>query len=294
MVAWFLGRPRLSKTETDRWEVDSATIELTGLLGHGHYGEVYRGLWNDSTKVAVKCMNPETSTTDEFLAEAEVMKVRLTNRQCEARPHRETQNPTRILALQNIRHANLVQLLAVCTVGEPIFIIMEFLPRGALSDYLGTPEGEKIKLSVLVGMAAGIAKGMVSAHAAEDSMGTTVYLVNGGVSELIPPPNVLRVISSTVAHGIPSIPSQGSRGKKRSAWKTLRGENCGFWLRQTNQRHEVHSGGPNAVSRALDCPRGHATTQHVRRLPQLLPSHFSFSLLPRISVPTLCYCHGQF
>lgn len=50
-------------------------------------------------------MNP-----DDFLAEASIMK--------------------------RLRHPNLIQLYAVCTIEEPIYIITELMKNGSLLDYL--------------------------------------------------------------------------------------------------------------------------------------------------------------
>ena len=46
---------------------------------------------------------------------------------------------------QNLKHDNLVRLYAVCTIGEPIFIITEFMKNGALIEYLKTPAGEELR-----------------------------------------------------------------------------------------------------------------------------------------------------
>ena len=49
-------------------------------------------------------------------------------------------NPTDFLAeasiMKRLRHANLIQLFAVCTIEEPIYIITELMKNGSLLDYL--------------------------------------------------------------------------------------------------------------------------------------------------------------
>ena len=52
------------------------TIELIKMLGQGQYGEVYRGTWNGMTEVAVKTLKTKTTSPEEFLEEAQIMKVR--------------------------------------------------------------------------------------------------------------------------------------------------------------------------------------------------------------------------
>lgn len=38
--------------------------------------------------------------------------------------------------MKKLRHNNLIQLFAVCTVEEPIYIITELMKQGSLLDYL--------------------------------------------------------------------------------------------------------------------------------------------------------------
>lgn len=64
--------------------------------------------------------------------------------------------------MQELKHDNLVRLYAVCTIGEPIFIITELLKHGSLLDYLKSPDGEVLRLPTLIDMATDISQGMVS------------------------------------------------------------------------------------------------------------------------------------
>ena len=56
--------------------------------------------------------------------------------------------------MHKMRHRKLVQLLAVCTVDEPIWIITELMINGALLDYLRKDEGKTVKFPTIVDMAA--------------------------------------------------------------------------------------------------------------------------------------------
>lgn len=60
--------------------------------------------------------------------------------------------------MHKLRHRKLVQLLAVCTATEPIWIITEMMVNGSLLDYLRKDEGKSIKLPVIVDMAAQVRK----------------------------------------------------------------------------------------------------------------------------------------
>ena len=71
---------------------------------------VFVGKWNNTTDVAVKTLKPNTISVSAFLAEAAIMK--------------------------KCRHDNLVRLYAVCSDKEPIYIVTELMPNGALLQYL--------------------------------------------------------------------------------------------------------------------------------------------------------------
>ncbi|XP_077366677.1 tyrosine-protein kinase FRK [Festucalex cinctus] len=124
----------LSYNTVDQWEIDRRSIKLLHKLGAGQFGEVYEGLWNDTTAVAVKTLKPGTMDAEDFLREAQIMK--------------------------RLRHAKLIQLYAVCTMEEPIYIITELMKNGSLLEYLQKDKGTKLQLSDQIEMAAQVASGM--------------------------------------------------------------------------------------------------------------------------------------
>ena len=40
----------------DEWEIERTTLKFTRKLGHGNFGEVWEGLWNGTTQVAIKTL----------------------------------------------------------------------------------------------------------------------------------------------------------------------------------------------------------------------------------------------
>lgn len=48
----------LSYKTVDQWEIDRNSIQLLKRLGSGQFGEVWEGLWNNTTPVAVKTLKP--------------------------------------------------------------------------------------------------------------------------------------------------------------------------------------------------------------------------------------------
>lgn len=123
----------LSVKTKDMWEIPRESLQLIKKLGNGQFGEVWMGMWNGTTKVAVKTLKPGTMSPEAFLEEAQIMK--------------------------RLRHDKLVQLYAVVS-EEPIYIITEFMSQGSLLDFLKDGEGQSLKLPQLVDIAAQIAAGM--------------------------------------------------------------------------------------------------------------------------------------
>ncbi|KAK6179772.1 hypothetical protein SNE40_012057 [Patella caerulea] len=123
----------LSYNTKDQWEIPKNSLKLIRKIGHGQFGEVWEGLWNNTTPVAIKTLKPGTMDPKDFLAEAQIMK--------------------------KLRHTKLIQLYAVCTQDEPIFIITELMKNGSLLEYL-QGKGRSLKLPQLIDVAAQIACGM--------------------------------------------------------------------------------------------------------------------------------------
>ncbi|XP_002742020.1 tyrosine-protein kinase Src42A-like [Saccoglossus kowalevskii] len=123
----------MSYNTVDQWEIPRESLATIRKLGSGQFGDVFEGLWNTTTPVAVKQLRKGTMDPSDFLREAEIMK--------------------------KLRHPKLVQLYAVCTLQEPIYIVTELMNNGSLLDYL-QGGGRKLKLPQLIDMSAQIASGM--------------------------------------------------------------------------------------------------------------------------------------
>ncbi|XP_068198794.1 tyrosine-protein kinase FRK [Antennarius striatus] len=124
----------LSYNTVDQWEIDRKSIKLVRKLGAGQFGEVFAGVWNQTTEVAVKTLKPGTMDAEDFLREAQIMK--------------------------RLRHPKLIQLYAVCTLEEPIYIVTELMKNGSLLEYLQNDKGSTLRISDQIEMAAQVASGM--------------------------------------------------------------------------------------------------------------------------------------
>lgn len=67
---------------------------------------------------------------------------------------------TFLLCRRKCRHDKLVPLFGVCSQGEPLLIITEYMCNGSLLDFLRKREGKQLKINDLLDMAAQIASGM--------------------------------------------------------------------------------------------------------------------------------------
>jgi len=105
-------------------------------LGGGKFGDVYLGNWNDTTQVALKKV--KTGTDDkEFLNE--------------------------ILLMKKLNHPNIVRFFGLfkSDKDESVYLVMEFMDKGSLSDFLKGPEIDgKLENSDLIGMALDVCAGM--------------------------------------------------------------------------------------------------------------------------------------
>lgn len=97
-------------THRDEWEISRDSLQFVKKLGQGQFGEVWQGLWNGTTDVAIKMLREDTMERAAFMQEAHIMK--------------------------KLQHSKLIRLFAVCTVGEPILIVEEIMCNGSLLDYL--------------------------------------------------------------------------------------------------------------------------------------------------------------
>ncbi len=46
----------LSHSTRDQWEIDRNSLKFVRKLGHGQFGEVWEGQWNNTTPVAIKSL----------------------------------------------------------------------------------------------------------------------------------------------------------------------------------------------------------------------------------------------
>ncbi|CAG9763750.1 unnamed protein product [Ceutorhynchus assimilis] len=119
----------------DKWEIPRDEIELVKSIGEGNFGEVWYGKCRNRFEVAVKTLRKtDTKSREEFLQEGAIMK--------------------------KVQHRRLVRLYGICSKGEPIYIITEYMANGSLLDYLKKDQGHTLKFEDLIYIASQVASGM--------------------------------------------------------------------------------------------------------------------------------------
>ncbi|XP_040917278.1 tyrosine-protein kinase Srms [Toxotes jaculatrix] len=121
--------------DMEPWERPREEFKLHKKLGEGHFGEVWEALWTtENKKVAIKMLKQEDTKQDEFVKEVQ--------------------------ALKSLHHPKLIQLLAMCSRGEPVYIVTELMSKGSLKSYLSSAEGQVLTSAHLIYMGSQIAEGM--------------------------------------------------------------------------------------------------------------------------------------
>ncbi|XP_061591741.1 tyrosine-protein kinase SRK3-like [Cololabis saira] len=121
--------------DMEPWERPREEFKLHKKLGGGHFGEVWEAVWTkENKKVAIKMLKQEDTKQDEFVKEVQ--------------------------ALKSLHHPKLITLLAMCSRGEPVYIVMELMIKGSLKSYLTSNEGHGLTSAHLIYMGSQIADGM--------------------------------------------------------------------------------------------------------------------------------------
>lgn len=136
--------PEVSHLGWGHWytlrELEEATAGFApeNMIGEGGYGIVYRGVFTDGTKVAVKnLLNNRGQAEKEFKVEVE--------------------------AIGRVRHKNLVRLLGYCVEGAHRMLVYEYVDNGNLDQWLHGDVGPvspltwEIRMNIILGTAKGLA-----------------------------------------------------------------------------------------------------------------------------------------
>uniref|UniRef100_A0A0E0KC73 Protein kinase domain-containing protein n=1 Tax=Oryza punctata TaxID=4537 RepID=A0A0E0KC73_ORYPU len=114
-------------------------------LGEGGFGQVYKGVLDDSQEVAIKILNLQGNQGDkEFITEASV--------------------------LSKLHHTNLVKLIGCCQDGDQRLLVYEYMPLGSLKSHLHdlSPDKKPLDWNTRIKILVGAAKGLQHLHVSVD------------------------------------------------------------------------------------------------------------------------------
>ncbi|KAM5136025.1 protein-tyrosine kinase 6 isoform 1-T2 [Mantella aurantiaca] len=120
----------------DEWERPKDEFILGERLGSGNFAQVHEGYWKGRVKmrVAIKTIKEDVTNREIFRKETTFLKT--------------------------LRHRNLLSLYAVCSVGDPYYIVTELLSKGDLLNFLRDGEGQGLNVEGLLDIAGQVIDGM--------------------------------------------------------------------------------------------------------------------------------------
>ncbi|XP_016296578.1 tyrosine-protein kinase SRK2 [Sinocyclocheilus anshuiensis] len=117
-----------------KWEVERSSLTKIKKLGSGEFAEVWQGLWNNTTEVAIK----------------------------EFRDVNYSNIKTEIDIMKELHHERLLKLYAVCTNSQPMCLVTELMKNGSLKKFLiSHKEKQDLEFSLMMDFAVQITEGMM-------------------------------------------------------------------------------------------------------------------------------------
>lgn len=124
-------------------------LEATGgfgessLIGSGRFGQVYKGVLHDDTRIAVNVLDPlQADISGSFKRECQV--------------------------LRRTRHRNLIKIITICSRPDFKALVLPLMPNGSLESHLYSPHGGPIngplRLTQLVSILSDVAEGVAYLH----------------------------------------------------------------------------------------------------------------------------------
>ncbi|XP_016379409.1 tyrosine-protein kinase Src42A-like [Sinocyclocheilus rhinocerous] len=109
-----------------KWEVDRSSLTKIKKLGSGEFAEVWQGLWNNTTEVAIK----------------------------EFRDVNYSNIKTEIDIMKELHHERLLKLYAVCINSQPMCLVTELMKNGSLKKFLiSHKEKQDLEFSLMMDFA---------------------------------------------------------------------------------------------------------------------------------------------
>ncbi|KAM7440905.1 hypothetical protein ABFA07_009896, partial [Porites harrisoni] len=129
----------------DHWEVDSDLVSLEEELGKGAFGKVYKGTIKQATTVSrrLSVMPPLSPLWKSSTKQAVpfTVAVKMLHGMADSIQRREFLEEIQLMKAVG-SHKNIVNMVGCCTVEEPMFLLVEYVPYGDLLHYLRKRRGK--------------------------------------------------------------------------------------------------------------------------------------------------------
>jgi serine/threonine protein kinase len=137
-------------------DVVHSTQKALALLKHKKYDLIFMdlGLPEASGIEFTKELSENLKITTPIIA------VTAFNRNSKKEEMRKEEFRKELEIMKKLRHEKLVKLWCVCTIGEPVFIVTEYMCNGSLLKYMREGEGMNLNFKEIIDMAAQVACGM--------------------------------------------------------------------------------------------------------------------------------------
>ncbi|XP_020627726.1 tyrosine-protein kinase receptor torso-like [Orbicella faveolata] len=133
----------------DHWEVDGDLVTLEEELGEGAFGKVYKGVLRELTTPSRKMfmMSPMKSIRKSEVKQTGgfTVAVKMLHGMADGDQRREFLKEIQLMKTVG-SHKNIVNMLGCCTMQEPMFLLVEYIPYGDLLHYLRKRRG-KVKVT---------------------------------------------------------------------------------------------------------------------------------------------------
>lgn len=129
----------------DHWEVGGDSVTLEEELGEGAFGKVYKGVLKESTSPSrrLSIIRPKSPMRRNTLKQTEglIVAVKMLHGMADNDQRREFLEEIQLMKAVGT-HKNIVNMLGCCTVEEPMFLLVEYIPYGDLLHYLRKRRGK--------------------------------------------------------------------------------------------------------------------------------------------------------